>query len=94
MRILLALALALLPAPALAAEPAIVHVKLVTSAGPIVLALDARALLRLFDADPRFGYQFVRRTAAAVAARLTATRLQLLDVYGVESWAPAEGGEL
>ena len=42
MRILLALALALLPAPALAAEPAIVHVKLVTSAGPIVLALDAR----------------------------------------------------
>ena len=44
MRILsaLALALALLPVPAIAAEPAIVHVKLVTSAGPIVLALDAR----------------------------------------------------
>lgn len=44
MRILsaLALALALLPVPTIAAEPAVVHVKLVTSAGPIVLALDAR----------------------------------------------------
>ena len=42
MRILLAFLLALLSDPAVAAEPAIVHVKLVTSAGPIVLALDAR----------------------------------------------------
>jgi peptidyl-prolyl cis-trans isomerase A (cyclophilin A) len=42
MRILLAFLVALLAAPALAAEPAIVHVKLVTTAGPIVLALDAR----------------------------------------------------
>ncbi|MGN6279146.1 MAG: peptidylprolyl isomerase [Sphingomonas sp.] len=42
MRFLLALAFALLSAPALAATPGIVHVKLVTSAGPIVLALDAR----------------------------------------------------
>jgi peptidyl-prolyl cis-trans isomerase A (cyclophilin A) len=42
MRFLLALALALLSAPALAATPGIVHVKLVTTAGPIVLALDAR----------------------------------------------------
>ena len=42
MRFLLALALALFSAPALAATPGIVHVKLVTSAGPIVLALDAQ----------------------------------------------------
>jgi peptidyl-prolyl cis-trans isomerase A (cyclophilin A) len=42
MRIPLALALALLPAPALAATPGVVHVKLVTTAGPIILALDAR----------------------------------------------------
>jgi peptidyl-prolyl cis-trans isomerase A (cyclophilin A) len=40
--LLLAFLLALLSAPTLAAEPAIVHVKLVTTAGPIVLALDAR----------------------------------------------------
>jgi len=42
MRFLLAIALALFSAPALAAAPGIVHVKLVTTAGPIVLALDAR----------------------------------------------------
>jgi peptidyl-prolyl cis-trans isomerase A (cyclophilin A) len=42
MRFLLALALALFSAPAFAATPGIVHVKLVTTAGPIVLALDAR----------------------------------------------------
>lgn len=42
MRFLLALALALLSFPAVAATPGIVHVKLVTSAGPIVLALDAK----------------------------------------------------
>lgn len=42
MRFLLALALALFSAPAFAATPDIVHVKLVTTAGPIVLALDAR----------------------------------------------------
>ena len=38
MRFLLALALALFSAPAFAATPGIVHVKLVTTAGPIVLA--------------------------------------------------------
>ena len=42
MRFLLALALALFSAPAVAATPGVVHVKLVTTAGPIVLALDAR----------------------------------------------------
>jgi len=46
MRFLLAFALALFcavtPTVAFAATPGIVHVKLVTSAGPIVLALDAR----------------------------------------------------
>lgn len=42
MRILLAFVLALFSTAALAADPAIVHVKLVTSAGSIVLALDAR----------------------------------------------------
>ncbi|HEU4961098.1 MAG TPA: peptidylprolyl isomerase [Sphingomonas sp.] len=42
MRFLLALALALFSVPVLAATPGIIHVKLVTSAGPIVLALDAK----------------------------------------------------
>jgi CRP-like cAMP-binding protein len=46
-----------------------------------VVVLDARAVLNLCDQDPAFGFQFMRRTAAAIAARLGATRLQLLDVY-------------
>ncbi len=32
--------------------------------------------------DPRFGYEFMRRAALAIAQRLSATRLQLLNVYG------------
>lgn len=48
------------------------------------VAIDARAVLDICDRDPRFGYLFMRRTAAAIAARLNATRLQLLDVYGSE----------
>lgn len=42
MRFLLACALALFSFPAFAATPGIVHVKLITTAGPIVLALDAK----------------------------------------------------
>jgi CRP-like cAMP-binding protein len=57
-----------------------------------VVALDAPAVLALCDRDPRFGFQFMRRTAAAIAARLAATRLQLLDVFRYELPAPAEGG--
>jgi CRP/FNR family cyclic AMP-dependent transcriptional regulator len=49
-----------------------------------VVAIDARIVLKLCEADPRFGYQFMKRAAAAIAARLSATRLQLLDVYGTE----------
>ncbi len=49
-----------------------------------VVALDARIVLKLCETDPRFGYQFMKRAAEAIAARLNATRLQLLDVYGTE----------
>ena len=31
--------------------------------------------------DPGFGCEFLRRTAKALASRLSATRLQLLDVF-------------
>ncbi|WP_439629116.1 cyclic nucleotide-binding domain-containing protein [Gemmata sp.] len=47
-----------------------------------VVALDAGVLVNLCTADPRFGYHFMRRTAAALAARLSATRLHLLDAPG------------
>jgi len=67
MRILLVFLLALLSAPAVAATPALVHVKLITSAGPIVLALDARrapktvANFMKYVDDGRFdGTQFYR----------------------------------
>lgn len=59
-----------------------------------VISLDSRVLLGVFDADPRFGYHFMKRTAAAIAARLTATRLQLLDVYGSDAWAYPVGAAL
>jgi CRP-like cAMP-binding protein len=57
-----------------------------------VVVVDAKALLQLCDQDPRFGFQFMRRTAAAIAARLSATRLQLLDVYRTELPAAPAGG--
>src|SRR5690242_7438755 len=67
MRFLMALALALFSVPALAATPGIVHVKLVTTAGPIVLALDARHapktvanFMRYVDDGPFDGTDFYR----------------------------------
>lgn len=47
--------------------------------------LHASQLLVIFEHDPRFGFEFMRRVALALATRLKAARLQLLDVYGVES---------
>lgn len=41
-------------------------------------------LLKLCEADPRLGYHFMQRVALALSKRLTATRLQLLNVFGNE----------
>jgi len=49
-----------------------------------VLRLRGTKLLELCERDPRFGYEFMRRAALALAKRLTATRLQLVNVYGQE----------
>ena len=49
-----------------------------------VVAIDAFQVLALCHQDPNFGFAFMRRTARALAQRLNATRLQLLDVYGTE----------
>jgi hypothetical protein len=61
----------------------------------VVLVCDARALelvrATAFDgacirakceADPRLGYELLKRFAQIIGQRLQATRLQLLDVYG------------
>lgn len=46
------------------------------------LALDAECLRRKCDADPRLGYELLKRVVQVMTERLQATRLQLLDVYG------------
>ena len=47
-----------------------------------VVRLNSALLAALCQHDPRFGYELMRRALAAVAVRLNATRIQLLDVYG------------
>lgn len=57
------------------------------------VAIDAEAIRRWCDKDPKFGYAFMKRLAGAIAQRLNATRLQLLDVYKHVGTEPgAEGG--
>lgn len=48
-----------------------------------VLAGSGQEIRSLCDADPVFGYEFMREMAAALSKRLVATRLQLLDLYDV-----------
>jgi len=47
-----------------------------------VVRFDSAQLLALCQHDLRFGFELMRRALAAVARRLNATRMQLLDVYG------------
>ena len=47
-----------------------------------VVALNVAQLLTICERDPQFGYELMRRTALALAKRLSATRMQLLNVYG------------
>ena len=47
-------------------------------------------ILTLCTHNPQFGYEFMRRAALTLAQRLTATRLQLLDVFGTELPTPRE----
>ena len=48
------------------------------------IELNASQVLTLCEHNPRFGYEFMRQVALAIAQRLSATRLQLLDVFGGE----------
>ncbi len=47
-----------------------------------VAQLDAAPLLRLCEERPHLGYVLMKNLAHAMAERLRATRLQVLDVYG------------
>ena len=55
--------------------------------------IDARQILALCEQNPKFGYEFMRRTALAMLKRLTATRLQLLDVYQHDLPSAVDGEE-
>lgn len=58
-----------------------------------LVEIDDGQLLTLCERDPQFGFEWMRRTALALAKRLGATRMQLLDVYGDQIPAmPMEGG--
>lgn len=46
------------------------------------VAIDGGQILTLCVHNPRFGYEFMRQVALELARRLSATRMQLLDVYG------------
>jgi CRP-like cAMP-binding protein len=46
------------------------------------ISFDAACLRGKADADPRLGYELLRRFAGLMLERLQATRLRLLDVYG------------
>ncbi len=46
------------------------------------IALDGQCLRGKCEANPRLGYELLKRVAQVFAERLLATRLQLLDVYG------------
>ncbi|MDX2044843.1 MAG: cyclic nucleotide-binding domain-containing protein [Acidobacteriota bacterium] len=48
-------------------------------------ALDGACLRGKCEANPRLGYELLKRVAQVFTERLMATRLQLLDVYGNRS---------
>ena len=45
-------------------------------------AFDGACIRAKCEADPRLGYELLKRFAQIIGQRLQATRLQLLDVYG------------
>jgi CRP-like cAMP-binding protein len=47
-----------------------------------LVEINVAQLLGMCDQDPKFGYTLMRQVALALAKRLSATRMQLLDVYG------------
>lgn len=67
-------------------SPVLEHSRLTATARALVVAqtvaLNGSQVLAICDQNPQFGYAFMKRAALALAKRLNATRLQLLDIYG------------
>lgn len=58
------------------------------------VAINGGQVLTLCEHDPMLGFEFMRHTCLALAQRISATRMQLLDVYGTEiPKIPEKGGE-
>lgn len=78
--------LTIAPGELLGWSPVLEHEKLTATARALsatrTIALDGRQVLALCEHNPRFGYEFMKRAALALARRLNATRLQLLDIFG------------
>lgn len=55
-----------------------------------MVEIDGPQLVKMGEDDPRLGYEFMKRAALALAKRLNATRLQLVDVYGSQLPDPPE----
>jgi CRP-like cAMP-binding protein len=47
-----------------------------------LVEINVAKLNEISDRDTQFGYELMRRTAVALAKRLSGTRMQLLNVYG------------
>ncbi len=47
------------------------------------IVFDGQQILTFCEEHPKFGFQFMHRAAKVLAERLSATRLQLLDICGV-----------
>lgn len=54
------------------------------------IELRGSQVLTLCEHNPRFGYEFMRSTVQALAKRLNATQMQLVDVFGTEMATGAE----
>ncbi len=48
------------------------------------VAIDAACLRQKCEADPRLGYELMKRFVQALMGRLHTTQLQLLDIYAVD----------
>jgi CRP-like cAMP-binding protein len=53
-----------------------------TLSSTVAVQFNAGQVLTMCEHNPRFGYEFMRRAALALAMRLSGTRLQLMDVFG------------
>ncbi len=74
-------------------SPVLSHKQLFATARTIdelvAFQIPGSVIHKLCDEDPQFGYQFMLRTAQTLAARLSAARMQLLDIYSHQSGIPA-----